>query len=70
MIELRIFFRKLFRLYVPECRFECQRGEYETYKFCGEFTKDKFYVCTRKTGHKGNHVACGTIEHEVKIWEA
>lgn len=26
------------------------------------------YRCTRGDGHKGHHVACGTISHRVKAW--
>ncbi len=65
---MRIFFRKLFRLHVPECRFECDRAEDDRNNFCGEQDEKKFFVCTRKIGHKGNHVACGTEEHDLKIW--
>lgn len=54
------------RLYAPQCRFECEQGWEDNY--CGESDEKGFYICTRKIGHKGNHVACGTIEHEVKIW--
>ncbi len=25
-------------------------------------------VCTRKAGHDGDHVACATTEHRVKVW--
>lgn len=26
------------------------------------------YVCTREAGHKGDHVACGTFQHNAKRW--
>ncbi len=25
-------------------------------------------MCTRKIGHKGKHVACGTSEHRIEVW--
>jgi len=68
--KLRIFFRKLMRLHVPECLYECERTFKESYEFCGEKDDKGFFGCTRKIGHKGNHVACGTVDHDLKVWEA
>jgi len=27
------------------------------------------FTCTRRKGHKGPHIACGTDEHNYEIWE-
>ncbi len=67
VIRLRIFFRKLLRMYVPECRFECENNTDENY--CGAQGNKGYYTCTRIKGHKGNHVACGTEDHELYVWE-
>ncbi len=68
VIKLRVFFRKLLRLYVPECRFECDKADDQTLNFCGAVDDKRAYVCTMTKNHIGNHVACGTEEHEIKIW--
>jgi dTDP-4-dehydrorhamnose 3,5-epimerase-like enzyme len=43
-------------------------------KYCineGTLCNDKFigYKCTRKYGHKGEHVACGFNEHVIIKWK-
>lgn len=27
------------------------------------------YMCTRKKGHKGKHMACGSLTHKIRIWK-
>lgn len=44
-----------------KCYF-CKEGK-ETDNYCEEKVKYG-YVCTRVKGHKGDHVACGTIDHD------
>ena len=67
---MRAFFRKLFRLHVPVCRFECDKAGYESY--CKEH--DNGFICTRTEGHKGKHSACGsgnggaTEIHDLYTW--
>lgn len=65
---MRIFFRKLLRLHVPECLYECNFASDDTNNFCAASDDKGFFVCTRKIGHKGNHVACGCEDHDIKIW--
>ena len=68
---MRIFFRKLFGLYVPVCRFECDKAGYESY--CQ--ANSNGFTCTRTKGHKGAHSACGstggdaTEIHDLFTWE-
>ncbi len=36
---------------------------------CCAITDSMFpLICTRKAGHTGDHVACGTTEHRLKVW--
>ena len=71
MITLRVFFRKLFRLHVPVCQYECDKAGKIAY--CQTFGGG--FVCTRLKGHKGKHSACGshdgnaTETHDLHIWE-
>lgn len=36
-----------------------------------EFCEEEFenFICTREKGHDGKHVACGTIDHPILIWD-
>ena len=34
---------------------------------CADVSKDGLY-CTRERGHKGNHVACGDVNHHMATW--
>ncbi len=69
MSKLKVFFRKLLRLHVPECKYECEKIIEESRDYCNAEGKKGFFGCTRKVGHKGKHVACGTVEHEFFVWE-
>ena len=68
---MRIFFRKLFRLHVPVCRFECDKAGKVAY--CQAVGNG--FVCTRLAGHKGHHSACGSGDggateiHDLYTWE-
>lgn len=37
---------------------------------CGSTTsdEDRTFYCTLKQGHDGEHIACGTFDHDVKRW--
>ncbi len=38
-------------------------------KACCALSEERFTViCTRKVGHEGDHVACGTNKHRVRVW--
>lgn len=36
--------------------------------YCGIGNKDGL-TCTRTIGHKGKHIACGSITHKIAIWK-
>jgi hypothetical protein len=46
--------------------------------FCAEMSRDgakgvcmehgQFTACTRPTGHEGDHVSCGIINHSIERW--
>jgi hypothetical protein len=40
--------------------------------FCGarywNNNSEEFYVCTRKPNHKGSHIACSLLCHNLKTW--
>ena len=36
--------------------------------FCNKPDPQGYYVCTLKTGHKGDHVACSGGNHDMKSW--
>ena len=47
----------------PKCNLECK-----TLRNCGALNNHGF-VCTRRPGHEGDHVACGTFsEHDLCVW--
>ncbi len=50
---------------IPPCKNECYINEHEPEGQCAE--EHKGYVCSRKRGHKGQHVACGS-EHAYLVW--
>lgn len=46
----------------PKCNYECC-----SLLDCRAKNKDGF-TCTRNLGHEGDHVACGSAEHDLRIW--
>lgn len=47
----------------PKCNYECK-----ILRDCGA-RNDHGFTCTRKPGHEGDHVACGTFsEHDLAVW--
>ncbi len=48
-----------------KCKNECER---DSGSICLN-QSDKGYGCTRLYGHTGQHVACGTSEHDLYVWE-
>ena len=37
---------------------------------CYTVDPDGVYVCTRRRGHSGDHVACSGSQHRLKTWPA
>lgn len=35
---------------------------------CYAVDPEQVYVCTRKKGHKGSHIACSGMTHNMKSW--
>ncbi len=35
---------------------------------CPAHSPVKHLICTRKVGHKGKHVACGSTRHRIAVW--
>lgn len=63
---MKNFIRKLVRLHVPTCVYECEKMT--TGK---DWCRKSFhgFVCTRKKGHTGRHSACSEHEHDLITWE-
>lgn len=34
---------------------------------CGE--RGESFCCTRPRGHRGNHISCGTMSHNLEVWK-
>ena len=48
-----------------ECRF-CVKGNNEV--MCEWSSSQSGLFCTRKSGHPGQHVACGIYRHDMERW--
>lgn len=48
---------------------ECKYCTKDWAKVCKERHPKTNYGCTREEGHKGPHVACGTMSHSIKRWK-
>ena len=38
-------------------------------QMCYQVDPQNVYVCTRKKGHSGPHIACSGSTHDMKTWE-
>lgn len=50
------------------CTYDTDKGHADAVEICGEESPETF-TCTREKGHDGKHVACGTIDHPILIWD-
>ncbi len=35
---------------------------------CGQWNEEKKVSCTLPSGHKGKHIACNLVRHNLRIW--